>query len=181
MLLTALIDFLVPAYENPHEAVLVEEIANGQDLQPLKRIGVTAAVVIAIHNFPEGLAAFFASLSGLAAGIPIAVAIALHNIPEGISVAIPIYYATGSRKKAFYHSFLSGTAEPIGALAGYLVLRPYISDGVMGMVFAAVAGIMVFISLDQLVPHAKRYGGGHASVYGLIAGMAVMALTLLVT
>jgi ZIP family zinc transporter len=109
----------------------------------------------------------------------VAIAVALHNIPEGISISIPVYYATGNRRKAFWYSFLSGVSEPVGAVVGYLVLRPFISSQMMGIVFAAVAGIMVFISLDQLVPHAKKYDEGHQSVYGLISGMAAMAVTLL--
>ena len=106
-------------------------------------------------------------------------AIAIHNIPEGISVSVPIYYATGSKKKAFYYSFLSGVAEPIGALIGYFILLNFFSDFVFGILFAGVAGIMVFISLDELLPSAQKYGEHHLSIYGLIAGMAVMALSLL--
>jgi ZIP family zinc transporter len=180
MVLTALVDYLVPSYENPHEAGLVEELSEKQDRRRLERVGLMTALAIAIHNFPEGLATFFAALPSLSAGIPVAIAIALHNIPEGISVSVPMYFATGSRKKAFTYSFLSGVSEPLGAFVGYLVLRPFISDAVMGAVFAAVAGVMVFISLDQLIPNAKKYGEGHPSVYGLVAGMAVMALSLLV-
>jgi ZIP family zinc transporter len=157
MLLTALVDYLVPSYENPHEAGLVEEIGEKREHRQLERVGLMTALAIGIHNFPEGLATFFAALSSLSAGIPVAIAIALHNIPEGISVSVPMYFATGSRKKAFTYSFLSGVSEPVGALAGYLVLRPFISDPVMGVVF----------------------GEGHPSVYGLIAGMAVMAISLL--
>jgi ZIP family zinc transporter len=180
MLLTALVDYLVPSYENPHEAGLVEEIGERREARQLERVGVMTALAIGIHNFPEGLATFFSALPGLSAGIPVALAIALHNIPEGISVSVPMFCATGSRKKAFAYSFLSGLSEPMGALVGYLVLRPFISDELMGIVFAAVAGVMVFISLDQLIPNAKKYGEGHPSVYGLIAGMAVMAASLLV-
>lgn len=180
MVITALIDLFVPSYENPHEAGLVEDIGEQSKLKHLERVGVMTALAIGIHNFPEGLATFFAALPSLASGVPVAVAIALHNIPEGISVSVPMYFATGSRKKAFAYSFLSGLSEPVGALVGYLILRPFLSDTVMGIVFAAVAGIMVFISLDQLIPNAKRYGEGHFSVYGLIAGMAVMAVSLLV-
>ncbi len=178
MILIAAIDFLVPSYENPHEGALVEEMGHAAANHRLKRLGVFTAVAIGIHNFPEGVATFFAALTDPAVAISVAVAIALHNIPEGISISIPVYYATGSRKKAFWYSFLSGASEPIGAVVGHLVLRPYLSDQMLGIVFAAVAGIMVFISLDQLVPHAKKYDEGHASVYGLISGMAVMAGTL---
>ena len=180
IILTALIDFVVPSYENPHEAALVEEIGPPGEMRHLERVGLMTALAIGIHNFPEGLATFFSALPNLTAGVPVAVAIALHNIPEGISVSVPMYYATGSRRKAFVYSFLSGLSEPVGALVGYVVLRPFISDALMGVIFAAVAGIMVFISLDQLIPNAKKYGEGHPSVYGLIAGMAVMAISLLV-
>jgi ZIP family zinc transporter len=179
VLLTALVDYLVPSYENPHEAGLVEEIGEERELRQLEHVGLMTAIAIGIHNFPEGIATFFAASPSLSAGIPVAVAIALHNVPEGISVSVPMYFATGSRKKAFIYSFLSGVAEPLGAAAGYLVLRPFVSEPVMGVVFAAVAGIMVFISLDQLIPNAKKYGEGHPSVYGLIIGMAIMAISLL--
>jgi ZIP family zinc transporter len=178
MLLIAAIDFLVPSYENPHEGGLVEEMQGG-GAEKLHRLGLLTALVIGIHNFPEGIATFFAALTNPTVGISVAVAIALHNIPEGISVSIPIYFATGSRRKAFWYSFLSGVSEPLGALVGFAVLRPFVSDQMMGVVFAAVAGIMVFISLDQLIPHAKIYDEGHQSVYGLISGMAVMAVSLL--
>jgi zinc transporter, ZIP family len=179
MMLIAVIDFLIPSYENPHEAGLVEEMQYGSSSRQLHRMGILTAFAIGIHNFPEGIATFFAALTDKPVGISIAIAIALHNIPEGISISIPIYFATGNRKKAFWYSFLSGISEPVGAIVGYLVLRPFITAQIMGIIFAAVAGIMVFISLDQLVPHAKKYSTGHQSVYGLISGMAVMALTLI--
>jgi ZIP family zinc transporter len=179
MILIAVIDFLVPSYENPHEAVLVEEMQADHDSRELNRLGLLTALAIGIHNFPEGLATFFAALTDPTVGISVAFAIALHNIPEGISISIPIYFATRSRRKAFWYSFLSGVSEPLGAVIGYLVLRPFMTDQLMGIIFAAVAGIMVFISLDQLIPHAKKYSSGHQSVYGLICGMAVMALSLL--
>jgi len=179
MLFVAVIDFLIPSYENPHEAGLVEEMEAGRGSRELHRLGLMTALAIGIHNFPEGLATFFAALTDPTVGISVAIAIALHNIPEGISISIPIYFATGSRRKAFWYSFLSGVSEPLGAVIGYLVLRPFITDQLMGIIFAAVAGIMVFISLDLLIPHAKKYSSGHQSVYGLICGMAVMALSLL--
>jgi ZIP family zinc transporter len=137
------------------------------------------ALAIAIHNFPEGLATFIAALQKPALGLSIAVAIAIHNIPEGISVSVPIYYATGSKKKAFVYSFLSGLAEPVGALIGYFILKSFINDLMFGILFAVVAGIMVFISFDELLPAAEEYGEHHLAIYGLIAGMAVMALSLL--
>ncbi len=145
----------------------------------LRRTGIFTAIAIAIHNFPEGLATFTIALSEPATGIAITVAIAIHNIPEGIAVSVPLYYATGSRKKAFAYSFLSGLAEPAGAVVGFLLLLPFFSPAIFGLLFAGVAGIMVFISLDELLPAAEKYGEHHLCVYGLVSGMAVMALSLL--
>ncbi|MGD9073808.1 MAG: zinc transporter ZupT [Desulfobacteraceae bacterium] len=176
----AIIDRLIPAYENPHEAHAIEEMQQAVVRQKrLMRMGAITALAIGIHNFPEGLATFVGTLADPAIGMAIAVAIAVHNIPEGISVSVPIYFATGSKKKAFWLSFLSGVSEPIGALIGYTILRPIFSETVFGILFASVAGIMVFISLDELLPAAREYGEGHLAIYGLICGMAVMALSLL--
>jgi len=149
------------------------------DFQKLYRMGLFTALAIAIHNFPEGLATFASALKDPKLGVAIAVAIAIHNIPEGIAVSIPIYYATGSRKKAFVYSFLSGVSEPVGALVGFVILRSFFNDTIFGVMFAGVAGIMVFISLDELLPTAQAYGEHHLSIYGLVAGMAVMAVSLL--
>jgi ZIP family zinc transporter len=186
--LIGLIDKLVPNYENPHELHSIEEMDQGlenlpdneaHDFGKLRRMGLFTALAIGIHNFPEGLATFTAALTDPNLGIAIAVAVAIHNVPEGIAVSVPIYYATGSRMKAFKLSFLSGLAEPVGALVGYLLLMPFFSPTVFGLLFAAVAGIMVFISLDELLPAAEEFGEHHLTIYGLIAGMAVMALSLL--
>ena len=147
--------------------------------QKLLRMGIFTALAISIHNFPEGLATFMSALQDPQIAIAVAIAIAIHNIPEGIAVAMPIYYATGNRKKAFLFSFLSGLTEPIGALIGYLIFLPIMSDLVFGIVFASVAGIMVFISLDELLPASREYGKPYLSMYGLIGGMLIMALSLL--
>lgn len=184
ILLIGLIDTLIPSFENPHEVrgvedVKAEEAALSKHQAGLLRMGLFTALAIGIHNFPEGLATFTAALTNPALGISIAIAIAIHNIPEGIAVSIPIYYATRSRGKAFMYSFLSGLAEPLGALVGFLLLRSFLDDMVFGLLFAAVAGIMVFISIDELLPSAEKYGEHHLSIYGLVSGMAVMALSLL--
>jgi ZIP family zinc transporter len=182
ILLIALIDRFVPSFENPHELRDVEDMAGREakkKRQQLKRMGLFSALAIGIHNFPEGLATFTSALTDPALGISIAVAIAIHNIPEGIAVSVPIYYATGNRKKAFTLSFLSGLSEPVGALLGYLVFRTFFNQVVFGVLFAGVAGIMVFISLDELLPTAEKYAEHHLAIYGLVAGMAVMALSLL--
>lgn len=180
VLFIALIDRLIPSFENPHEIRNVEDMDEKKlKKRKLLRMGMFSALAIAIHNFPEGIATFSAGLADPQIAIPIAVAIAIHNIPEGIAVSVPIYYATGSRKKAFFLSFLSGLSEPVGAALSYLLLFQYFNDTVFGILFSSVAGIMVFISLDELLPTAKEYGKHHHAIYGLIAGMAVMALSLL--
>jgi zinc transporter, ZIP family len=180
MVLIALIDKLVPSFENPHELHSAEEMdQDAASKSALMRMGMLSALAIAIHNFPEGLATFVSALQDPALGLSIAVAIAIHNIPEGIAVSIPVYYATGSKRRAFLWSFLSGLSEPVGALVGYLLLATFFNDMVFGLLFAAVGGIMVFISLDQLLPTAEKYGEHHLAIYGLVAGMVVMALSLL--
>ena len=180
MLLIALIDRLVPAADNPHELHRVEELrGNRAKSHKLMRIGILTAMAIAIHNFPEGIATFTAAVKDPSLGVAIAIAIAIHNIPEGIAVSVPIYYATGNRRKAFWLSLFSGLSEPLGALVGYLILMRFYNDVMFGMLFAAVAGIMVFISLDELLPTAREYGEPHLSIYGTVAGMAVMAVSLI--
>ncbi len=182
MFIIAIIDKLIPEFENPHEIHKIENVEDKVEAAKKKKLlkmGMLSAVAIAIHNFPEGLATFTAALTDPALGIAIAVAIAIHNIPEGIAVSIPLYYATGSKKKAFWYSFLSGLAEPVGAIIGFAVLMPFLNDTVFGILFAAVAGIMVFISLDELLPTAREYGQPHSAIYGLIAGMMVMAVSLI--
>ncbi|CAM4185479.1 zinc transporter ZupT [Lederbergia lenta] len=180
MLLIALIDRFVPNQGNPHEFKKVEEIKDSKVHDPdLLKMGTFTALAIAIHNFPEGIATFTAALQDPTLGVAIAIAIAIHNIPEGIAVAVPIYFATGSKKKAFKLSFLSGLSEPIGAIIAFLILMPFLNDVLFGVIFASVAGIMVFISLDGLLPAAKKYDEAHTSIYGLISGMIVMAISLI--
>ncbi len=183
IMVIAVIDKLVPSYENPHEMYKLEDISpQGRSAKSnkLMRMGIFSALAIALHNFPEGLAIFASSLHEPTLGITVAVAVAVHNIPEGIAVSVPIYYATKSKKKAFIYSFCSGFAEPLGALIGYLILFSFINDTILGVLFAFVAGIMVFISLDELLPSAIEFGEHHLSIYGLIAGMMIMAISLLI-
>ncbi|EAL9931908.1 zinc transporter ZupT [Campylobacter jejuni] len=199
ILISLLIDKLIPEDVNPHEpkedlselkiCPLPQKGQNPPKFYPgeklhqintkaLKRTGIFTALAIAIHNFPEGFATFISSLDNLTLGIAIAIAVAIHNIPEGLAVSLPIYHATGDKKKAFIYSALSGFAEPLGAFVGALILLPFIGDLTLAISFAVIAGIMVFISLDELLPAAKTYDKTHDSLYGLIAGMAIMALSL---
>lgn len=180
--LIAVIDRLIPSYDNPHEMHKLEEMDHcglANKNRRLLRTGLLTALAITIHNFPEGLATFTSAIKHPSLGIAIAVAIAIHNIPEGIAVSIPVYCATGSRKRAFFISLLSGLSEPLGALIGFLILMPFLNNVLFGILFAAVAGIMVFISLDELLPTAREYGEHHLSMYGLVGGMMVMAISLL--
>ncbi|EDP3829805.1 zinc transporter ZupT [Campylobacter jejuni] len=199
ILISLLIDKLIPEDVNPHEpkedlselkiCPLPQKGQNPPKFHPgeklhqintkaLKRTGIFTALAIAIHNFPEGFATFISSLDNLTLGIAIAIAVAIHNIPEGLAVSLPIYHATGDKKKAFIYSALSGLAEPLGAFVGALILLPFIGDLTLAISFAVIAGIMVFISLDELLPAAKTYDKAHDSLYRLIAGMAIMALSL---
>jgi ZIP family zinc transporter len=171
----ALIDFVIPESRNPHEMHGVEEMKSNYRL---KQTGIITAITIAIHNFPEGIATFMSALNSMEVAIPITAAIAIHNIPEGIAVAVPIYHSTGSKKKAFWLSFASGLAEPIGALIAFLFLLPFWNPALDAFILSAVAGIMIFISLDELLPSAEKYGKHHLSIIGLVAGMAVMAISL---
>lgn len=184
MIVIAMIDQLIPQQGNPHDVKKVEEMNNRNrrstaDNSELLKMGSFTALAIAIHNFPEGIATFTAALQDPALGVAIAVAIAIHNIPEGVAISVPIYYATGDKKKAFKLSFLSGLAEPFGAIVAFIVLMPYLNEVLFGIIFAGVAGIMVFISLDELLPAAKKYDETHIPIYGLMSGMIVMAVSLL--
>jgi len=194
MIIMGLIDRMVPAAENPHEirtAGDLDRIRASREIgasgtgEPapsstrLLRMGVFTAMAIAIHNFPEGMATFFASISDLHLGIATGIALGLHNIPEGISVSVPIYFATGNRSRAFLLSFLSGLAEVLGGILGVILLGFVASPSLLGIVFAIVAGFMVYVSLDELLPTAREYGKSHEVLAGILLGMAVMATSLL--
>lgn len=180
--IAAIIDRFIPDAENPHELHSVEELggaASPDHVHSLRRMGLVTAIAIAIHNFPEGIATFISAFESAGIGIAVAVAVAIHNIPEGIAVSVPIYFSTGSRKKAFWYSFASGLAEPVGAIVASLLLMPFISPMLMECTFAVISGIMIYISLDELLPAAHQYGHSHLAIYGMIGGMAVMALSLI--
>lgn len=174
MALIMLIDNLIPSPESNLTAVKA-----GKNDAVLARMGLLTALAIAIHNFPEGLATFTSALDDVSLGAAIAVAIAIHNIPEGIVTSVPIYYATGNKKKAFTVSFLSGLTEPLGAVIGYLILRPFLSDALYGVIFGIISGIMVYIAVEELIPMAREYDKGNTMILGVIGGMAVMAVSLI--
>lgn len=170
------LDHLIP---NPHETLDVNDPRfQDQNQSYLKRIGLMSAFAITAHNFPEGLATFFATLDSPTIGAPLAFAIAVHNIPEGISIAAPIYFATQNKRLTVVACLISGLAEPLGAVMGYFILRPFLSPDIFGWVFGIIAGTMVFLAMDELLPAAKRYSAGHETVYGLVGGMAVISISL---
>lgn len=176
VLLVVAIDHLVP---NPHETLDKQDPAlREHGRSNIRRVGLLSAVAITAHNFPEGLATFFATLESPSLGLPLAFAIAIHNIPEGIAIAVPVYFATGRKSYAFGASLLSGLAEPVGAAIGYFALGGVLSHDTFGAVFGLIAGIMVFLALDELLPAAKRHAKGHETVYGLVMGMATIAVSL---
>jgi len=158
----------------PHEHGKTEgENSHGN----IYRLGMMSMLAIAVHNFPEGIATFMAGMSNPSIGLTIAVAIALHNIPEGISVAMPIYFATGNKKRAFLYTLLSGISEPVGALLAYSVLQPFISNTLLGVLFSIVAGIMLYISIEELIPSSRQYGFTRLALTATFAGICLMPLT----
>lgn len=171
----------LPLPDQQHRVASTEGIEAQLELEPrraLFRAGLLVALAVTIHNFPEGIATFFLTLDDPAVGLSVGLAIAIHNIPEGIAVAIPMYFALRHRGWAFGLGVLSGLAEPLGAVLGYLVLQPFISPSLLGALFAVVSGVMVYIALDSLLPAAREFGRGQLAIYGVIAGMAVMAFSL---
>jgi len=171
-LLVVLFEQLLPKTEDDADA--------DEDRRRVGRAGLLAALAIGAHNFPEGAATFFATLNDPSLGMKLAAAIAIHNIPEGVSVAVPLLYATGSRTKAMLGTAITALAEPVGGLLAYLLLGPWLDAYVFGIVFGVIAGAMVFLSLHELMPSAKRYAKGRETVYGLVGGMAVLALSLVI-
>lgn len=177
-----LIDFLVPEYENPHEA---SGLSLDTQASTMKKLGIMSALAIAIHNFPEGIATFVGALNDSQMGAGITFAISIHNIPEGIAIAIPIYYATKSKGKALLYATLSGFSEVLGALLCIAVTHLFgveLTGGgiIFPLILAAVAGIMIYISLDELLPTAEKYGKHHIAIAGVVAGMAIMGISLLI-
>lgn len=167
-------------YFIPHEYMGQKEKINDKTDKKLLHAGLYVAIGIGIHNFPEGMATFYSSIFDMKLGIAIAAAIAIHNIPEGIAVSVPVFKATGSRRKAFMWSFLSGVTEPLGAVITALFLLPFLNNIVLSYMLSGIAGIMIFISLDQLVPISKSYGYDHLPILGFIMGMLIMFLSLII-
>ncbi len=184
MLITAIVEKLVHRFgghyhgHDHHDNDCHHHEHHGENGEHLSKLGLMSAIAIAIHNLPEGLAIFTAGLKDISVAIPIAAAVILHNIPLSIAISVPIYYSTGSKQKAFLYSLLVGLCQPVGAIIGYLILSSFFNDLLFGILFSIVAGIMIFVSLDELLPSSQKYEDHHISVYGAIAGMIVMALSI---
>lgn len=184
MAVACIIDRMIPGDENPHEipadGSMNDVRATGEfaGKAGVKRSALLFTLAIAIHNFPEGIATIAAAFDNMEIAAAVALAVAIHNIPEGIAVALPLLYGTGNRRKSFGWAVLSGLAEPLGALVGMLLLLPFIGPEMLAGLFALVAGIMVYISFDELLPMAERWHHHHLSIYGVTTGMLIMALVL---
>ena len=159
----------------PHENHLISSGSSGD--AKLFRVGIVAMIAIILHNFPEGIATFMSSYQNAALGISISLAIAMHNIPEGIAVAMPIYYSTGNRMKALRYTFYSGLSEPFGAVLAYLILKPFISEFLLGLIFAFVMGIMLYICFEELIPSSREYGHNTLSLWSIFLGICIMPIT----
>lgn len=176
ILTAVLIDYFVPDHIDEKELMHPDVVSIDKRMQ---RAGLLTAVAIFIHNFPEGMATFLTASHNLTLGISVGLAIAIHNIPEGIAVALPIYHSTGKKRYATLYAALSGISEPIGAIIGMFLIHFFMPQIMVGLAMAAVAGIMIYISFDTLLPLAKEYGNWHLSMVGIISGMLFIWVSLL--
>lgn len=177
VLVAVLIDWLIP--KHIEEDLFVKQDECVPDSHRIKRAGLLIAVAISMHNFPEGLSTFFMTTQSITLGLSVAFAIAIHNIPAGIAIALPIYHATGKKRLAILYSFLSGISELIGALIGLFLIQTVLPQMAIGFIFASVAGILIYISFDTILPLSREYGDGHYSVFGVMSGMFVIWASLL--
>ena len=177
IILASLVDFLMPAHNEEH--LVLDEIETNENKQEIKRAGILTAITISMHSIPESLATFFVASANLALGIPMTIAIAIHNIPLGSAIAIPVFHATGKKRLAIFYSFLSSLVGPLSALFGWIFLKNFMNETIIGALFGLVAGIMIYISLDTLFPLARKYGDNHQVITGIVAGMFFISISLL--
>lgn len=177
IIVAILIDYFLPDHIDTEE--LLHPDAPCTHHHRLKRAGLFTAIAICVHNFPEGMATFLTTTQNFTLGLSVAFAIAIHNIPEGIAVALPIYHVTGKKRYAMLYAALSGITEPIGALAGMFIFSLFLPQVLVGALMAAVAGIMIYISFDTLLPLAKEYGDWHLSMVGIVSGILFIWVSLI--
>ena len=176
IIIAIIIDYFIPDHI---ESDFLNTSKRCQQRHKIRRAGLITAMAVTLHNFPEGIATFLVSSQDLMLGVPVAIAIAIHNIPEGIAIALPIFHSTGKKRLAILYSFLSGISEPIGGLIGVLLLKTIMPEQTIGIMTAAVAGIMVYLSFDTLLPLAREYGENHHVIIGIVSGMLIMSLGLI--
>lgn len=169
-IMAMLINYFVPEQDN-------NATRNRSSDSKLYRLGFVSMIALTLHNFPEGIATFVSAYENTALGIYIAIAISLHNIPEGISIAMPIYYSTGSKLKAFKYTFYSGIAEPIGAFMAFFFLKPFINDIILSIIFAIVAGIMLYIAFAELIPASRKYGYHKTYIFSVFLGICIIPIS----
>ena len=177
ILVAILIDYFLPDHIDPDE--LLEPDAPCKHTHKIKRAGLLTAIAICVHNFPEGMATFLTTTQNFTMGLSVAMAIAIHNIPEGIAVALPIYHVTGKKRYAMLYAALSGITEPIGALIGMALFSILLPQLLVGILLAAVAGIMIYLSFDTLLPLAREYGNWHLSMIGIVSGILFIWISLI--
>ena len=177
LIVAILIDYFLPDHIDTDD-VLNPDCTAHRDYK-IKRAGLFTAIAICVHNFPEGMATFFTTTQNITLGLSVGIAIAIHNIPEGIAVALPMYHVTGKKRYAMLYAALSGITEPVGALVGMFIFGLFLPSALIGVLMAAVAGIMIYISFDTLLPLAKEYGDWHQSLIGIISGILVIWVSLI--
>ncbi len=176
IIIAILIDYFIPDHI---ESDFLSTSQKCNQRHKIRRAGLITAIAVTLHNFPEGMATFLVSTQDIMLGIPVAIAIAIHNIPEGIAIALPIFHATGKKRLAILYSFVSGISEPVGGLIGVVLLKTIMPGQTIGIMTAAVAGIMVYLSFDTLLPLSREYGENHHVIIGIISGMLIMSLGLI--
>ena len=176
ILVAIAIDYFIPDHI---ESDFLSKSTKCQQKHRIKRAGLITAIAVTLHNLPEGIATFLVASQDIRLGIPVAIAIAIHNLPEGIAIALPIFHATGKKRQAILYTFLSGISEPIGGLIGVLLLKTILPDQAVGIMTAAVAGIMIYISFDTLLPLAREYGENHHVIIGIVSGLLIMSFSLI--
>ena len=177
IIVAILIDYFLPDHIDTEELMHPEVPGNNRHM--LKRAGLFTTIAICVHNFPEGMATFLTTTQDITLGFSVALAIAIHNIPEGISVALPMYHVTGKKRYAMLYAALSGITEPIGALVGMFVFSIFLPQALIGALMSAVAGIMIYIAFDTLLPLAKEYGNWHLSMIGIVSGILFIWISLI--
>lgn len=147
----------------------------------LYKLGIISAIVLMMHNIPEGIITFLTTGNDLGLGIKVAIAITLHNIPEGICIAVPIYYSTKSVWKAFKTTLISGLSEPFGAILAYMFLYKYITTEILNIIFIFVAGIMVTLAIDEIFKESIKYSEKNNKYIfiGIIVGIIFFVLSMI--